>query len=571
MDQFQLSLAPGKNEDYAMGGGLEGASRMSRELLSWQPRIISPADMISQDKELADLRAADAMNNQGMVRGAVETHKDSIVGSQYRLNARPNLRTLGRKEDDVWSNEFQEAIEGRFNLLGASTECWFDASRINSFTGLIRMTIAQAFGHGEALGTAEWMPAQGRPFQTAIQMIHPLRLSNPFNTADTATLKSGQEIDKYGATQFYWIRGCHPGDSTQLLENWDWKKVAARKPWGRRQVLHVFDQETPGQPRGISSIVAALKDMHMSKRFREVTLQNAVINASYAAAIESELPKEMVFQQMGGMNQVAGFTSLMDTYMQMISTFMGGAKNVRIDGSTIPVLMPGTKLNLTPIGTPGGVGTEFEVSMLRHIAATLGLSYEEFSRDWTKTNYSSARAGMSQTEKHMKARKKTFADRMASMIYRLWLEEEVDKGSVPMPAGMNRRTWYDDPTVQEALSAATWIGSGRGQIDELKETQAAALRVGKNFSTDEAEAAKLGEDWREIYAQRAREEKEKQRLGLPNLIDDLEAQRAGVQAANDAKKQAKADANQPTGNEKPAKAEHDDAEDQLEQIQGDLE
>lgn len=43
-----------------------------------------------------------------------------------------------------------------------------------------------------------------------------------------------------------------------------------------------------------------------------------MINASYAA-IESELPKEMVFQQMGGMNQVAGFTSLMDTYMQMIS------------------------------------------------------------------------------------------------------------------------------------------------------------------------------------------------------------------------------------------------------------
>ncbi len=196
--------------------------------------------------------------------------------------------------------------------------------------------------------------------------------------------------------------------------------------------------------------------------------------------------------------------------------------------------------------------------MLRHIAAALGLSYEEFSRDWTKTNYSSARAGMSQTEKHMKARTKTFADCMASMIYRLWLEEEVDKGNVPMPSGMNRRSWYDDPVVQEALSAATWIGSGRGQIDELKETQAAALRVNKNFSTDEAEAAKLGEDWREIYTQRAREEEVKRSLGLPNLIDDLEAQRAGVKAAKDAKKDAAQDnsAGEQTGREKPAKAEH---------------
>lgn len=560
MNQFQLSLTPGLSEDHAMGGGLEGASRFSRELLSWQPRIISPGDMIAQDKEMVDLRAVDSMQNQGMVRGAVETHKDSIVGSQYRLNARPNMRALGRKEDIGWSNEFQEAIEGRFNMLGASTECWFDAARINSFTGLIRMAVAQAFGHGEALATAEWMNKdRGRPFKTAIQMIHPSRLSNPYNTSDTATLKSGREINEYGATQYFWIRSCHPGDSTQLLENWTWKRVAARKPWGRRQVLHVFDQETPGQPRGISTIVSSLKDMHMSKRFREVTLQNAVINASYAAAIESELPKEMIFQQMGGMNQTQGFTSMMDTYMQMISSFMGGAKNVRVDGSTIPVLMPGTKLNLTPIGTPGGVGTDFEVSMLRHIAASLGLSYEEFSRDWTKTNYSSARAGMSQTEKHMKARKKTFADAMASMIYRLWLEEEVDKGNVPMPSGMNRRSWYDDPTVQEALTAATWIGSGRGQIDELKETQAAALRVGKNFSTDEAEAAKLGEDWREIYAQRAREEEEKKRLGLPNLIDDLEAQRAGVKAAKAAEASSGSD-NEVTGREKPEKAEHIDGD-----------
>lgn len=561
-EQFQLSLTRGV-EEYAMGGGLEGASRVSRELANWQPRIVSPADVIAQDKDLADLRAGDAVQNQGMIRGAAETHKDSIVGSQYRLNARPNLRAMGRRDDTGWSNEFQEAVEGRFNLLGASTECWFDASKRNTFTGLIRMTIGQAFTFGEALGTAEWLNNQpGRPFNTAIQMIHPARLSNPNNESDTANRKSGLELDKYGAPVAAWIRSCHPGDSSQLMEDWSWKRVPIRKPWGRRQVLHVFDQETPGQPRGIASIIASLKDMHMSKRFREVTLQNAVINASYAAAIESELPKEMIFQQMGGINQVQGFNSLMESYMQMLSTFMGGSKNVRIDGSTIPVLMPGTKLNLTPIGTPGGVGTDFEVSMLRHIAASLGMSYEEFSRDWTKTNYSSARAGMSQTEKHMKARKKTYADTMATMIYRLWLEEEVDKGNVPLPSGVTRRTWYTDPSVQEALSAASWIGSGRGQIDELKETQAAALRISKNLSTDEAEAAKLGEDWREIYAQRAREEAVKQSLGLPNLLDDLEAQRAGVKAANE----SAATNNQPTGREKPEKADAQEGTDDLEGI-----
>lgn len=553
MKQFELSLTP--HGAQATGGGLEGAARVSREMLSWQPRIISPSDAVAYDKPMADLRAADSMNNQGMVRGAVETHKDSIVGSQYRLNARPNLRAAGLKEDDAWEDEFQESIEGRFNMLGASTENWFDASRVNTFTSLIRMTVAQSFGFGEALATAEWIPTPDRPFATAIQMIHPARLSNPYGGADTANLKSGQELNKYGEAEYFNIRSTHPGDRTALLDNWKWKRVPARLPWGRRQVLYLFDQEMPGQPRGISTIVASLKDMHMSKRFREVVLQNAVINASYAASIESELPKEMIFQQMGGVNQTNGFVSMMDAYMQMIDSYMGSAGNIKVDQSTIPVLMPGTSLKLTPIGTPGGVGTDFETSMLRHIAASLGLSYEEFSRDWTKTNYSSARAGMSQTEKYMKARKKIYADSMASMIYRLWLEEEISRGNVPLPRGFTRRTWYENPTAQEALASATWIGSGRGQIDELKETQAAALRINKSLSTEENEAAKLGEDWRDVQRQRLREEKAKQAAGLPNLLDEVAAQRAKTKAANSPKAK-KADTDAQGTIEKPAKAEH---------------
>jgi len=57
---------------------------------------------------------------------------------------------------------------------------------------------------------------------------------------------------------------------------------------------------------------------------------------------------------------------------------------------------------LTPRArTPGGVGTDNEVSMLRHIAAGLGLSYEELARDFSKTNYSSHGPPCFVTWKHM--------------------------------------------------------------------------------------------------------------------------------------------------------------------------
>src|SRR5690606_12077074 len=123
-------------EHKAMGGGIEGAERMSRELLSWNPRIISPDEQINPIKDMADARGRDSIQNDGYAMGAVNTHRDNIVGSQYRLNAQPDYEVLGA--DEGWAEEFQRVVEPTFNLLADSTEGWFDASGVNTLTGLVR-------------------------------------------------------------------------------------------------------------------------------------------------------------------------------------------------------------------------------------------------------------------------------------------------------------------------------------------------------------------------------------------------------------------------------------------------
>ncbi|EMQ4336936.1 phage portal protein, partial [Salmonella enterica subsp. enterica serovar Newport] len=226
---------------------------------------------------------------------------------------------------------------------------------------------------------------------TAIQMISPYRLSNPDNIMDDKYLRSGVKLDEMGAPIGYWLRKAFPGDPTDL-EQWRWEYQPARFDWGRRRMIHIIEALLPGQTRGISEMVAALKQMKMTRNFQEVTLQNAIVNATYAAAIESELPSDVVFNQMG-MGQTP-FGDILKTYMGSLAEYIAGSKNIAIDGAKIPHLFPGTKLKMQPAGTPGGVGTDYEESLLRNIAASLGLSYEQFSRDYTKTNYSSARASM---------------------------------------------------------------------------------------------------------------------------------------------------------------------------------
>jgi lambda family phage portal protein len=506
----ELVTIEGPVVERAIGGGLEGAERTSRETYNWQPAVISPDRQINPVKEMADARARDMVQNDGYAMGAVYTHRDSIVGSQYRLNAQPNYKLLGA--DETWAEEYQEVVEGEFNLLAESEEGWFDASHANTFTGLVRLAVGGFLMTGEVLGTAEWKRDVGRPFKTAIQMVSPTRLSNPDMMQDDKFLRRGVKRDMYGKAVGYYIRTTHPGDFFwDLSDEMKWVYVPATKPWGRPQVIHIIEQLQPDQTRGVADMVAVLKQMRMTKKFSDVVLQNAVVNASYAAAIESELPREVVFGALGAGQQE--FAGTLSSYMNALSSYVGASQNIQIDGVKLPHLFPGTKLNLKPMGTPGGVGTDFEDSLLRHIAAGLGVSFEQLSRDYSKTNYSSARASMTETWKFMQSRKKVVADRFANHVYRLWLEERINAGAIPLPRGAGPEIFYD-PIKRAALTSCEWIGASRGQIDELKETQAAVMRIKSGLSTYEKECARLGEDFRRVFAQQAREKHLMERYGI---------------------------------------------------------
>jgi lambda family phage portal protein len=493
----------------ALGGGLEGAERTSREMFTWNPQIVSPDRQINHLKDMADARGRDVVQNDGLTTGAVHTHRDSIVGAQFRLIAQPDFEALGATEE--WAERFQMIVESRFNLMADSTECWFDASGTMTFTDMIRLGIGGFVYTGEVLQTVEWLNRQrGRPFNTAFQMISPTRLCNPDNSMDTDTLRAGVERDGYGRPTAYHIRTTFPGDFYPMGQTDQWKRVPATTPFGRRMVIHIKDALQPDQTRGIADMVSALKTMKMAKKFNEITLQNAVVNATYAAAVESELPTEAIYQAMGAGG--TGLQAMLGQYMDALTAYVGKADNIAVDGVKMPHLFPGTKLSLKPMGTPGGVGTAFEESLLRHIAAPLGLSYEQFSKDYTKTNYSSARASMAETWKFMQSRKKVVAERQATMMYICWLEEEINRPDsvIPLPPNFN----FYDPYMREALCCCDWVGASRGQIDESKETEAALARIAGGLSTYQAECARLGEDFRRVFKQRARENTMMEKMGL---------------------------------------------------------
>lgn len=507
-----------------MGGGFEAADRFDSALALWSPPMQSADADVLPDKEMGDARARDMLRNDAYVQGASNLHKDNIVGAQFLLNARPDSRAIFGKYDEVFEDEFQQEVELLFDLYAESPNNWIDASRTNTFTSLVRLAVGVHLAGGEVLATSEWDRSAAGEFKTMVQMIDADRLSTPDKYRNDPDVRAGIRFDRNGAPQTYYIRKEHQRD---VAPNWkmaEWAEVAIRKPWGRQQVIHIHEQIRPDQSRGFTELLAGLKAMHIGHKLRDINLQRLLTQSIYAATITSELPSDTVFAQLGGAELTSDQAQKMVTgyaegYLGAIAQYTSGAKNLAIDGVKIPHLFPGTKLDLTSPGKDGFDVSGFEQSLLRYQAAAAGVSYEQLSRDYTNTNYSSARAAMSETWKFMQSRKKLIADRFASAVYRLVLEEAINQNRLSTFPAAKAAQLYTNGALNlrfEALAKCDWIGASRGQIDELKETEAAVLRIEAGLSTAEDELARLGKDWRKVFRQLRRERQLRDQLGLPN-------------------------------------------------------
>lgn len=503
------------------GAGFEGASGTSREMMTWNPPSMSATQEVESAKEILDARSRDAARNDGTISAAAQTRMNNAVGSRYLLNARPNYQYLGL--DREWAKDFQEEVEGMFNLAATSVNCYFDVTGKMTLVDMLRLSVMEELVVGETAIKVVWDTTPGRPFRTAFQMIDSDRIMTPPRKMNEGNIVGGVQLNAYGRPEGYYIANRHPAEFYGSTDE-DFTYVPAAYSWGRHQMIHSFMPRRINQIRGLSTVFAGLKDIRVLRRFRDIVLQNALINATYAATVESELPNDVVAVMMGGGDDPEKVKSAYLNYAgamsDVLNKFMGNSKNIQVDGAKVPHLLPGTKLQLRPAGQGGPLGTDFEKSILRHIATTLSVSYEELTKDYSETNYSSAKAGTNETDKSMAALKAGHTDRIAGIMYMSWFEEMNAAGKIETMRYRKVPNFWDGMN-RDAFCAAMWIGGGRGQIDELKETQAAVQRMRNGLGTSEIELGRLGLDYREVYAQLAEEKALRQELDIESETDLL--------------------------------------------------
>jgi len=479
------------------------AGQYDNDMLSWSPSIRSADAELLPDMKTMVARGYDLQRNNSFTSGGIQIHKDNIIGSGLILSAKPNYRLLGL--DVEWAAEWSRNTEAKFRAYCEDPDCYIDAGRRNWFGGLLLLGYTQYLTAGEILALGEWLPGRGGNYSTAIQMVDPTRLSNPQNVMDTDRLRAGVSMDNMGAAHTYHIRSALQSDGRFAgAKTHEWVSVPRETTWGRQRVIHIFEQERAGQTRGKTGLATIIANSFKLGKFKDASLESAIINSLYAGIMRTDMDYARAAETLGADD----LPEYQKSVLNSASAFYGD-KAVKVGGSKVLRLFPGDSFDFTTPQHPGPNFADFEQSFLKELAAGWNLTYEQLSRDYTKTNYSGARAGLQEAWKFFTSRRELIGGRFASGIYTLWLEEAIDKGEVELPPGA--------PDFYEAKAAycrARWIGPGKGTVDPLKEAKADELEMDMGTLTFEDACASRGKDWEDQMDQLQREKQAREQRGL---------------------------------------------------------
>jgi capsid protein len=93
-------------------------------------------------------------------------------------------------------------------------------------------------------------------------------------------------------------------------------------------------------------------------------------------------------------------------------------------------------------------------------------------------------------------------------VYEVFLYEAILLGRLSAPG------YFRYPEIRKAYSTAEWVGPAAGQIDPLKEVNAAEKRIASRLTTIAQETAALGGDWDKNYPQIRKEQQQLKDAGL---------------------------------------------------------
>lgn len=476
-----------------------GANRSKKSMRGWNYKGGSPDEDITKELPILRERGRDLYMGSPIATGALRTYRSNIVGMGLKLKSTVDAEVLELSQEEA--NELERVIEREFNLW--AKDC--DAARKMNFYEMQGLVLLSYLMSGDVFCTLPMIQSERSPYTLRVNVIEADRVCNPPNVPEKVAV-GGIKIDKFGAPIEYYVAQNHPLGST-MKNNWDTIPAFGKKS-GRKNILHIMEHERPGQRRGVPILAPVMETLKQLTRYTDAELMNALISSLFTVFITSDNPDEPV-----------GSSVSQEQKVEPEST-----NTVEMGPGQIISLAEGEDIKQANPSRQNNAFDGFITTLLRQVGVGLEIPHELLVKHFT-SSYSASRAALLEAWSTFKMRRSFLENSFCNPIFEEFMTEAILLGRIDAPG------FFDDPIKREAYLKCDWYGPSQGQLDPLKEANAAAVRVTNGFSTRSREAAELtGSDFETIVKVRVKEDemmkeggimydKQGQVLGIQELIE----------------------------------------------------
>jgi len=401
----------------------------------------------SPDRDVMRARARWLHENNGIVSGIDHSIKVNSFANGMKFQSKTGIASIDK------------AIEKHFAEFVKPLNC--DITKRQHFYEMHSTIPGQRMMDGEIIIHKKMTSDKQHPLK--IQLIEADRFDVTYKATGN-NFVDGIELDNNGAPSKYILRN-------GLMSN---TKVNAK------DIIHYYKiNNRATQYRGVSEYKQIIVDLRNFAAYQSSTIQALRARSNIAYAIESG----NVAGRMNSLNQDPQGNEIHD-----------------INGVMVHYLNKGEQIHQFDPTISGTEYGEFVRSCVRMIATGRKISYELAFRDYTQTNFSSARASLIQDHKTFSNEQWHFTTYVLNPFFESWLEANVLAGNIK---GLSASKYFAN---KSKFCQPRWIAPAREWVDPLKDIKAFKEEYALGGSTLEEFAAARGKDLEEILTQRKKEQ-----------------------------------------------------------------
>jgi len=473
---LKRQVARAKLDIIAKGYSQHGASRTDKALKEWPTDSGNVDEDIHDNLDILVKRSRDLYYGANIGTGAIKSTRTNVIGSGLKCKPKIDKTVLNLTDEEAL--KWNEKTEKEFALWGDSVHC--DAQRMNNFGEIQQLAFVTWLVEGDTFALLPYIPRKQLPYDLRVQLIEPSRVSNPSfigRGGKDKNVKRGVIRGKHGEVVAYYI-------ANREGEGYD-RTIKHKKIWkygkesGRTNVVHAMESERVGQVRGLPFLTPVIKSIKQLTRYTNAEITAAVIAAYFTVFIEN---KSM--DSGGALGSEGGNGEFYEEADQDTGDNSSEQAEYKLGSGAIIELEEGQTVKDVNPGRQNSSFDAFIKSMCNQIGAALEIPSDILLKAFNKS-YSASRAAMLEAWKMYKMRRTWMANDFCQPIYEEFLTEAITKGRIKAPG------FFRDPLIRKAYCNAEWIGPSPGQIDPVKEVNAAIKRVDNGFTTREQETTAL--------------------------------------------------------------------------------